>query len=133
MDNNSTKLTMEIFLILIAFILVGVISPFGILFNLLFNWKNRKKYFLSIAISLDQLGNTTCSTLLNMTCLRGEYVSFGDPDDTISAVLGKNKANKTLSDFGKKVTNLLNELDENHVEKASGTNLTTAETGDLDG
>jgi hypothetical protein len=109
---------MNILLILIAFILVATLAPFGILFNLLFNWKNRKRYFLNIAISLDQFGNVVCATLLNMTMLKGDYISFGHEDETISSCLGRNKKRGTLSGMGISLSNLLNKLDENHVEKS---------------
>jgi hypothetical protein len=44
---------------------------------------------------------------------------FGDPNETVSHVLGKNKAQNKLYPIGKALAWLLNKIDENHVEKAN--------------
>jgi hypothetical protein len=44
---------------------------------------------------------------------------FGDPNETVSHVLGKNKAQNKLYPIGKGLAWLLNKIDENHVEKAN--------------
>ncbi len=109
---------MNILLITLAFVLVAILSPFGIIYNLLFNWKTRKEYFFNIAVSLDQLGNTICAGLLNLVMTKGEYIKFGHTDETVSGVLGKNKANGTLTVTGMRLCNFLNKIDKNHVEDA---------------
>lgn len=109
---------MNVLLILIAFILVFIFGPIGVVYNLLFNWKARKKYFFSIALSLDQLGNVICSGLLNFIMIKGEGVKFGNVDETVSSVLGKNKAKGTLTLAGRHLCFVLNEIQENHVENA---------------
>lgn len=98
--------------------MVAFLSPFGVLYNFLFNWKTRQKYFFNIAVSLDQLGNTICAGLLNVVMTKGEYIKFGFPDETVSGVLGKNKAKGTLTLIGRGLCKVLNKIQENHVENA---------------
>ena len=43
---------------------------------------------------------------------------FGNPDETISSVLGKNQRDNTLTLLGKLIVWVLNMVDENHSEKA---------------
>lgn len=74
---------------------------------------------MRIALSLDQMGNVVLCNLLNdLMIQRGGY-KFGNPDDTISAVLGINKRIDMLTFGGKLLASLLNKIDKNHVEKAS--------------
>ena len=79
-------------------------------------------YFKTIAIAVDQLGNVVMSNLLNDILIKDYGYKFGDEDETISKVLGVNKANNTLLKTGKIVSSILNKIDKNHVEKASKTN-----------
>ena len=106
---------MNILLILIAFILVAFLSPFGIIYNFIFNWETRRDYFFRIAVSLDQLGNTICAGLLNFVMTKGEYVKFGYPDETVSGVLGKNKAKGTLTWFGSRLCSILNKIEKTYM------------------
>lgn len=48
-----------------------------------------KRWFWNILLSLDQLANVLFAPLLNAT-LRPAAARFGDPDETLSSVLGKN-------------------------------------------
>ena len=77
------------------------------------------QYFKDIAISIDQLGNVVCSELffiLLITCYSRNM--FGNPDETISSVLGKNQRDNTLTLLGKLIVWVLDIVDENHSEKA---------------
>jgi len=71
-----------------------------------------------MAVSVDQLGNVVMSTLLNDIMITKYGHKFGDEDQTISMVLGVNKAMGTLTDKGKSLADFLNKIDPNHVEKA---------------
>lgn len=81
------------------------------------------KYILdlckSIAIGIDQLGNVVCQDVFNDTLIKKTGHKFGNPDETVSRVLGINKKTNTLSKFGKWWADFLNWVDPNHVENAS--------------
>ena len=75
--------------------------------------------WLEMAISIDKVGNAICYDLLNKICiLKSSKHKFGIIRETISSVLGKNKKDKTLTDFGVALSNLLNWLDKHHVEES---------------
>ena len=104
----------HILLIIVAYILLVILSPVGFIMAAIFK---PKKYFWNIAVSLDQLGNVICSELLRLTLITKESEDpFGNPDETISSVIGKNKKADTLSWFGKRIDGLLDRFDKNHSE-----------------
>ena len=47
-----------------------------------------------------------------------KYKTFGNPDETISGVLGKNNELSALSGFGRFIRKVLNKFDPNHTENA---------------
>lgn len=79
--------------------------------------------FLSTAISIDQLGNTFCASLFNYF-LQDRGYKFGNVDETISGVIGKNKVLGKLTKLGKALDWVLESLDPNHsiksIEKDEG-------------
>jgi len=80
--------------------------------------KNKKGYFKSSAISLDKFGNREFRTLLNKALKIESGYKFGNMNETISGVLGKNERDKTLSKTGKCLVYILNKLDKNHCLKS---------------
>lgn len=107
---------MGFLLSLIAYLLLLILAPIGIVWSIL---KRPKNYFWRIAISLDQLGNVICAEPMNSIFLNERAKDFfGNPDETISSVLGKNQVNESLSISGKILVNLLSSLDENHSIKS---------------
>ena len=109
-------------LLIISILLSAILLPVGwlySLFTLRLSIKRLGAYFKTIAISIDQLGNVVLSNLLNDVLINKNGYKFGDEDETISKVLGINKANNTLLRTGKIVSSILNRIDKNHVEKAS--------------
>ncbi len=85
----------------------------------LINWiavKNKKGYFKSSAINLDKFGNREFRTLFNKTLVNG--YQFGNVNETISSVLGKNERDNTLTRFGKIIVWILDKLDKNHCFKS---------------
>jgi hypothetical protein len=80
--------------------------------------KNKKGYFKSSAISLDKFGNREFRTLLNKTLISEYGYQFGNMNETISGVLGKNERDKTLTTTGKCLVFILNKLDKNHCLKS---------------
>lgn len=114
-------------LFIIALILAVLIVPIGMIYSfivLAIRFKGRtliriiNRLFFMIAYSIDQFGNVSCQFLFNDILIKKNGYKFGDPDETISSVLGHNKKTKTLTIFGKFIVFLLNTIDPFHVEKA---------------
>lgn len=88
-------------LFILSFILVAVFAPLGVMFTIiksaiLLDVDYIKDYFMKMAISLDQFGNVSMSRLFNILLITSNSENlFGNPDETISSVLGKNKINST--------------------------------------
>ena len=81
--------------------------------------RNKKQWFLNLAISKDQYGNVLGMYLFNdLLILKKSQHRFGHPDETISSVLGKNKRDGTLTKIGQILSNVLDFLDHNHVIKS---------------
>lgn len=80
---------------------------------------NLADYLLEVAQSIDQFGNVVCADLFDITLIKkGSIHKFGNPDETISSVLGKNKVSGTLSRTGKVVDWILDKIDPNHSIKS---------------
>lgn len=75
-------------------------------------------YHLDIAISLDQLGGVIGGPLFNRILRKKGGHKFGNPDETISFVLGELKESGHLTKLGKFIADKLNQIDPNHVENA---------------
>lgn len=106
-----------ILLLLIAFILFIFTAPLGFIFGVFYNLYSFTKtgeYFLKIAISVDQLGNVVMQHLLNTLFIKKGGYKFGNRDETISSVLGKNRAAHTLSVMGKSVDAVLDFIESKH-------------------
>ena len=71
-----------------------------------------------MAISYEQLGNVALSRLFNDILIKNNADNFGNPDETISSVLGKNQLNGTLKPLGLLLVKILHKLDENHSVKS---------------
>jgi hypothetical protein len=81
--------------------------------------RNKKQWFLNLAISKDQYGNVLGMYLFNdLLILKKSKHRFGSPDETISSVLGKNKREGTLTKIGQILSNVLDFLDHNHSIKS---------------
>lgn len=109
---------MNLLLFFVAVLLFTALAPFSFLIALLTLWTGGKKrygqYFRNIALSIDQMGNSVCAPLFNVIMIRRWGYKFGNIDETISSVLGKNKQAGTLFLFGRLLDWALNKLDENH-------------------
>jgi len=77
-------------------------------------------WYTQLAIGQDQYGNVLGQYLFNDVLItKDSQHKFGNTDETISSVLGKNKAANTLTKLGTGVAAILNFIDKDHVEKAS--------------
>ncbi|PZM86854.1 MAG: hypothetical protein DLD55_04410 [candidate division SR1 bacterium] len=72
----------------------------------------------SIAIGLDQIGNSVCRDMLNRLLITSGGYSFGRIQETISSVLGKNEKNGTLTRLGRAIVAVLDWIDPGHCEKS---------------
>lgn len=104
-------------LLLIALLLIVPIGAVGFIYAL---FKRRLGYyFWLLALSIDQLGNAVCMHLFNDLLIKPDGHRFGNPNETVSHVLGKNKETDTLYLLGRILSDVLGWIDQNHVEKAA--------------
>lgn len=76
------------------------------------------KYFLSSAVNLDRFANYEFRTLFNLILRKKHGYEFGNFEETISSVLGKNQRDGTLSFVGKCLVWILDKLDKDHCKRA---------------
>ena len=85
------------------------------------DWWNRiGDYFFVCAKAIDQLGNVMCQDMFDSLLIKNLDNPFGDEDETISSVLGRNYMTNNLTTLGKALAWVLNKLDPNHVQDAIG-------------
>lgn len=117
--------------ILLACVALGLallIFPVALLFSIIhlvlaYNTKKgisfAGNFFRAIAISIDQLGNVVCQHLFNTLLIsKASKCKFGNMDETISGMLGKNKRDNTLTILGKYLLSLLEFIDKDHGSKS---------------
>lgn len=75
-------------------------------------------YFKSSAVNLDRFGNSEFRTLFNLVFKKKGGYEFGNFEETISSVLGKNQRDNTLSFAGKVLVFILDTMDKNHCKKS---------------
>lgn len=129
------KLLHSLALLLVALALALVLLPLGLLWTLGEIWfrfftpsgKNSpsKKglwylggIFRSVAIGIDQIGNSVCRDLFNRCLITSSWYKFGKVQETISSVLGKNQETWTLTLVGRAVVGVLDWLDKDHCRES---------------
>lgn len=114
---------MGFLLFIISIVLTVLTVPLGFLFTMFkFIFNNKffmlfsvsNGYFYQFALAIDQMGNVAMQDLFNAIFIKKHGYKFGNEDETISSVLGKNERQNTLSKFGSIITNILNFIDPNH-------------------
>lgn len=111
---------MNLLLIFIALILLVVFLLPSLFCTIIYagrlqSWEVVKSWLWSIAYALDQLGNVIVQHLFNVWMITPESSHhFGNPDETVSSVMGKNERAGTLSPSGKLLVSILHWLDPNH-------------------
>ena len=108
-------------LLFIVSILLGGLKIILQIFGTIISFKRGKygEYYMKIDISNDQHGNVVGQYVFNLVLIKSKSKAlFGNPDETISSVLGKNKRDNTLTWLGRKIADILDRLEKNHVEKA---------------
>ncbi len=110
---------MGIILFIIARILQWILTPVFFLYAIvrLGNLNKISEYFKTVAISIDQLGNVMGGPIMNDFLITKDGYKFGNPDETISKILGKNYP-LTLTWLGFALSMGLNRIDPNHIQDA---------------
>jgi hypothetical protein len=73
-------------------------------------------FFKSHALGINQTSNRAFNVFFNDIMIKDDSIhSFGDIDETLSSVLGKNKLKNNLTIFGSILDFILNIFDENHT------------------
>lgn len=109
---------------IILFFIAQITTPFFNILGLLYSlfrvgsFKGLNSYLLTVSISKDQHSNSVLKFLFNDVMTKKGGYHFGNPDQTLSYVFGKNKELKKLNWFGMFWANFLNRLENNHVENA---------------
>lgn len=110
-------------LFITARVLTYFIYPIGFTYSVVLTlfkngYKELDNYLFECAIAEDQRANTYLSKLFNDVLIKVGGHRFGDPDETISSVLGKNQLTGTLSILGRALNWLLNKIEEDHSIKS---------------
>ena len=104
---------MGLILFLVAYLLFLPLTIFNAL-NV-----RKKGYFLDTAINIDRFGNREFRFSLNKYLItENSPFQFGNINETISSVLGKNQMFGHLTKFGKVICKILDTIDKNHCEKS---------------
>jgi 8-oxo-dGTP diphosphatase len=110
-------------LFLTALILKSVLYPIGFTYSCLLTlFKNGyaelDNYLFKCAIADDQHANVYLAKLFNDILIQNGGHKFGNPDETISSVLGRNQIKNKLSLAGKSLNWILNLLEKDHSTKS---------------
>ena len=124
----------SLILLLVALSLAVVLLPLGILWTLgeiwfrffVPSWNSASKkglwylggIFRSVAIGIDQIGNSVCRDLFNRCLITTGGYKFGKVQETISSVLGKNQETWTLTLVGRAVVGVLDWIDKDHCRES---------------
>jgi len=103
---------MGFILLLVAIILFVLFLPVGLVYAML--RKGRNEYFYNVAYGIDQLGNIVMQHAFNKWMISDDGFKFGNPDETVSSELGKNKKIGRLTKSGKFLDKILEKLDKGH-------------------
>jgi hypothetical protein len=113
------KLHNSIVLFLTATILFVLICPMwfiitNIWFIIKLDKKRLSRYYWKLAIGLDQFGGLVASNFFNWFFIKRDGYQLGNPDETVSSWLGKNKKEGKLLFMGKLLDWMLEKIDPNH-------------------
>ena len=132
------KIIISIILFFVALIIFSLVFPFGLIYQLITLIKKRNlniylsDYFFKLAQCIDQLGNVAYRGLFNDILLtKISKAAFGDNQETISSVIGKNLEANTLSKTGIWLNKILNLIQPNHsiISIEENVNYPTDEEG----
>jgi len=105
---------MNLLLSIIAVVLFILIEPLNFVFVVIIKGHKASGYFRSLAVGIDRFGNYQFRTLFNAILKTEQGYEFGNFNETISSVLGKNQRDNTLTKAGRVLVDILDFIDENH-------------------
>lgn len=108
---------MGIILYIIATVLWVFITPINWVI-VCFKYGLSNSYFKETAVDIDRFGNRNFRTFLNVLMREENGYPFGNVNETISSVLGKNQRDGTLTRFGRLICAVLDSLDKNHCKNS---------------
>jgi len=109
----------EILLLLIAVVLLYLLLPIVFVFMLLKyliggNTRLLKVWAWKVSRGIDVFANVHGSDLFNIVFIKTGGYQFGNRQETISSVIGKNQRNKTLAIAGKVLRWMLDRIAQDH-------------------
>lgn len=114
------------FLLFIVAIVLAIPTFIVSLIHILFSRGRNKGYLKTIsgyhkhlAVDIDRFGGSAFKSLWNSIMITTEGYKFGNINETMSSVFGKNKALGTLTSLGKFIAWVLNLIEKDHVEIAA--------------
>lgn len=112
----------NVLLFLVAATLVAVLFPLALVAKVVFAILQRRfdwSWFKRLALSFDQMGNVLGDDLFSFLFIKNDHIKpFGDEDETVSSVLGKNYQEKNLTFLGELLRRILHMIDPNHSVKS---------------
>jgi len=124
---NFVKFMQGISLLIIAIIFTSFFAILSVIFDPIYylialKWQSGLNHlgdwFKKLAISIDQFGNASSATMLNFALRKKGGIDFGDEDDNISYIIGRNYYHNSLTIFGHLIRIMLHLIDRHHVQKA---------------
>ena len=97
-----------------VFILMGIVYSMKDILTIAF-WKTLSDKTYKSATLISQLGNVWMKELLNDVCITSEGTPYGDEDDSISDITGRNLRDGTLTKTGIGLAKSLNLLGKDHA------------------
>lgn len=124
--NTALDLAITFGLFILSKLLFVIISTVGVIYEvgsriLARDWLGLADWFYVCAASDDQAGGVYNMTLFNDTLIDAKRPNahlFGNKDEVISSVLGKNKDTETLTPLGRWVAAFLDYIDPYHTTKS---------------
>jgi len=109
----------ELLLLLTAIILLLILLPIACFYTFLkyvftANKRMIKTWACKTARSIDVFANVEASELFNDALIKKGGYKFGNRQETISSVMGKNQRSNTLTHTGKVIRVILDFIDKDH-------------------
>lgn len=110
-------------LFLTSLILMAIFYPIGFCYSILLTllkngYAELDGHLYKCAVANDQHGNTFLAKIFNDWLIKPGGHKFGNPDETISSVLGKNQLRNKLSLPGRMLNWLLDKIEKDHSIKS---------------
>lgn len=115
---------MGIILNLVARILIYILSPIAYVYGFFeTSTKDFDRFNYQIAYAKDCCANVQMQYLFSALFITKIGYHFGNINESISSVLGKNERDGTLTNVGKLLVYILDFFDKNHCQKSIDNNI----------